>query len=263
MVDAGEYICTNCRATYETNRESCPACASVTLARVDAPVAVDRDSLPLAYECSGCGTQFATNDPPCPGCDALEFGPVVTDETPTADTTPDADRDLSVPGPTPWYKRRAVLGGVGAVGAVVVGGGFLLATRTPHRNAGGDAWLDRRQQASFAARGFGGTVELEEGEWVGRTLTFKQGLVVAIRVETRDRSPIDIWTLNERDIETYRSREEFAEIENLSRTGVRNGEISATLPVGDYAFIWDNTAVYGSEPDGDVVADVALAYGVR
>jgi hypothetical protein len=71
-------------------------------------------------------------------------------------------------------------------------------------------------------------------------------------------APLDFYLLERREFAHYRDQKKFSILTAAVAEGKTNPTISAQIAAGEYVFIFDNTVMGPTQPDGDVVAGYRL-----
>ena len=99
---------------------------------------------------------------------------------------------------------------------------------------------------------------LGAGEYAGRIIeTFGQS-IFAMRINTREGGPVDVYLMDESDFEMYSRGENISYHASLSEQSVRSTEMQSPIGAGDFALVVDNTPAFGAEPDGRAVVDLEV-----
>jgi hypothetical protein len=132
-----------------------------------------------------------------------------------------------------------------------------------HHVAGDDAWADTTRETAADGEGFRGTLTLEPGAYVGRKATVtgtNAGIAVGV-FEVMD-GRLDIFVFKQSELEAFQAGDDVAFIKSLTATGVTEPtKLMSRAAAGDYAVAIANSPAYGSEPDGEAVADIVIAVG--
>lgn len=126
-----------------------------------------------------------------------------------------------------------------------------------HELSGG-AWQDVGEYSTNQEAKLTATVRLESGEYAARGL--EPTINVSYEIEwDADGTPVDVYLLDESEYDN-RWREESDIQYNTAwvQTGSASGSIEANVQAGNYALIVSNSEAYGTDPSGDVSADLTM-----
>lgn len=150
---------------------------------------------------------------------------------------------------------------------VVVGVGFATwaesgSDDSEHRAAGEAAWEERSVQTENNGELIEGRIQLDPGEYTAQGMYVYGNAGLGIAVRSISGGPIDVYTIRDQDIQAYRNGNDVPFVSNLSKEGVdEETAIIQAANTGDYWVSFDNTPVYGTEPEGSIEAEVAVAAG--
>jgi hypothetical protein len=132
-----------------------------------------------------------------------------------------------------------------------------------HHAAGDDAWSDTHRETAAHAEEFSGTVTLRAGAYTAHDATVTgSNAGIGVVVTTVERGRLDVFVFKRSDWDAFQAGEDVAFIESLTTTGIDEpAELISGTPAGDYVIAIANSPAYGSEPDGEAVADVTIAIG--
>lgn len=206
--------------------------------------------------CPACGQEVEPTDDSCSNC-----GELLDEEPSVGESTAPGGADG-----TATTTRRGWLTNVGIVGAVLaaVGVGALVRVNgslgvSTHRNIGENAWSDVEHLTGQTGEGLRGTVTLRPDEFTADSWEITGNEKLGITVQAVASGQVDVWTVADADFEAYRNGDDVPFLTDLSEAGVTGpAELTSPAAPGTYWVIVDNSAVYGSEPDGEAVADIEV-----
>lgn len=214
--------------------------------------------------CSACGQEVEPQWNACPNCGHdLPEEPPVRQNTPAPKNAPQSRQEPA--GQQGTTRRRWLRIGGGLASLALLGGGawaWLSSPPADHVNAGEGAWENRETISTNGGEALRGTVTLESGEYTGYSFeTYGSAGLLAV-VNSLDGGAIDIWGIKADDLERYQNGEDVPFLAEISQEGI-TGQTQLVTPTatGEYYLIIDNTPIYGTDPEGEVTADIALGAG--
>jgi hypothetical protein len=100
-----------------------------------------------------------------------------------------------------------------------------------------------------------GSATLGKGEFAVRQTTFNFARDVEVSATVQGDGVIDIFTMSADEFDRFRDREDAVYHSGLTEEGVSDTTLSSSLPPGEHRLVFDNTAVFGTEPGGEVRFD--------
>jgi len=196
--------------------------------------------------CPRCGAEAPAHGQYCAECGAdllaeLEDEPQATDES--AGYTLLSRRDL------------LLSGGLLTVGGL--GGWWLLQDngQSEHRIYG-EGWDVERTEGTRSVE-IDGSVTIPEGRYAVRQFRPQVAAELTVSFEVTRGDAIDMFVVDDGEYDRYRDRDRDFQLYGRAQNTVADS-VSVELGAGEYRVIFDNTAVYGARPSGEVVADVTI-----
>jgi len=220
-----------------------------------------------AEYCQHCGQELAPTADDCEECGRevppLHPAAVEPQSAPEADDAEAAVEETNETAATPergWSTRRKVLAGGMVCGAGAIIGVAVLAGafEPPHSAAPEEAWSGD-QSPSVTNETVEGTVRVDAGEYYARSIRSTRPIVLEIDVDVQSGGPVDLYVMHQREREAYSDRGEHVTHRALSETAVTDASTGARLSPVEHAVVIDNTGVFGTEPDGEAVVDLAVS----
>lgn len=198
--------------------------------------------------CPRCGAEAPAHGQYCAECGAdllaeLEDEPQVTEESGGRGYTLLSRRDL------------LLSGGLLTVGGL--GGWWLLRDngQSEHRIYG-EGWDVERAKKTRSVE-INGSVTIPEGRYAVRQFRPQVAAELTVSFEVTRGDAIDMFVVDDGEYDRYRDRDRDLQLYGRAQNAVADS-VSVELGAGEYRVIFDNTAVYGARPSGEVVADVTI-----
>ncbi|WP_144798286.1 hypothetical protein [Halorubrum depositum] len=115
-----------------------------------------------------------------------------------------------------------------------------------------DPWSNLEETDDETSATVTGEATLGEGQYAVRQAQFQRTYNLEISVSVQGGGEIDILGMSADEFDRYRGEEQPVTYDGYYEEGVSETTISGQLPEGDHRFIFDNSGVFGSEPDGEV-----------
>lgn len=106
---------------------------------------------------------------------------------------------------------------------------------------------------------YSGEIVLEEGQYAQLEFQLEETTQMNITGSKENDGSIDLFLLSpESEYSEYQERGNLEFPDEFTKIGIESVEQSVELSSGDYFFVIDNTAVYGSEPEGAIEFEFEL-----
>jgi len=223
--------------------------------------------------CPRCGVKTPDSGAYCPECgaDLLAYTEADTDTDASSDADGSMDRRPDVtggPDQSAGPSRRQYLLGGGLVGAVAVGGGFVAwqqlqegeekENEKPIHRLYGEGWdlEDTTGQQSIRQEG---TVRLPKGAYASLTFHPQTGTRYSVEFAVLDGHPIDLFVMDDDEYDRYRDRDRDTQyLTELSSIRSVEDSVRGALSPGEYHFVFDNTGVFGADPQEKVTVEISI-----
>lgn len=117
-----------------------------------------------------------------------------------------------------------------------------------------DPWTNIEQEEGDTSTTITGEASLQEGQYALRQAKFERPYNVEVSISTQE-NEIDVLGMSADEFDRYRDRESPVYYDGFYETGISDITISGQLGSGEHRFIFDNSAVFGSKPTGEVTFD--------
>jgi hypothetical protein len=233
------------------------------------------DDEPNTKYCHNCGQELRSGAQFCKRCgveqELEQTGPEV--RTATVPTSETVQQDDTVSGSesedtkgSGISRRQMIAGGVIGVVVAFAGASFYLGlTASSHERVDQEAaWSNRETEQTDTGEIIRGRISLSEGEYFAQGFSTYGTPELGWAVQNVSGGSLDVWVFPESSFNDYEDSEDSIEYDTrLSETGIT----TATERVGgisgdeDWYVIFDNSSVYGTEPDGGVEFETAMEIG--
>lgn len=168
-------------------------------------------------------------------------------------------------------KRRAYLGAISTCGVSLLAGcgnssneteskptpeptpeATPTPTPVPDHEYAPDPWSVIQEDSGSSSSSVSGQGTLEAGQFALRQAQFERPYDVEVSVSVQDDNTIDLFGMSEAEFNRYRERETPVYYDGFYETAVENITLSGQVQAGEHRFVFDNSAVFGSDPSGEV-----------
>ncbi|WP_458190812.1 hypothetical protein [Haladaptatus sp. NG-WS-4] len=157
--------------------------------------------------------------------------------------------------------RRKFIGSVAVTGSIALSGCLAESASTSLTQAPEDAVTVKKDKSSNSEIVYKASGHLEKGEFGAMSLGGKLNFKLDWTLDAS--SPIDIWVLEQKEMDAFRDGGEISYFQGVSKSGVKSGNASGTVPFGKHILIWENSGAFETTPESavDFDATVRLSLG--